>query len=984
MDTDRKAPDAVRVVIIHAAPAGKAARRLAETLRAEGYDPFPSMGLSGVDAASARRVVFCTDAELVSLYRSEDAEEGGMLRRLAAARPGKILVVDVETSRQAPIAIGPLAGKRLYSPDEPTELLTRIASADSDRCLPEEWAWLLDAAREGRVDVLAAVKDLQARRQIGAARRLLEALHPFEGVEGDTRTKLFQQLALCTYKDLDLPRNAAFTKAAALLEGIEQNAETCGLLGAVAKRRWEVFGVRADLEQALAHYAAGARLGGDRGYTAINQAFVLDALAHTEEGSQAAGSPPSPTAVEHRREADKIRAGLVDALALEIAQNPEQRSDWWFRATVAEALFGLGQFHGAAQELKDARREALPSPWMVESTARQLASLALYQRAPDPDFESVRKLEAWKALAALDLDEEAITSAMVGKLGLALSGGGFRASLFHIGVLARLAELDVLRHVEAISCVSGGSIIGAHYYLALKALLEQQPDGSIDQQAYIDLVKDVERRFLEGVQKNLRMQVVASVSDNIEMLAGDHSRTERLAALYDQHLYGDQKLRMADLRINPSGSDRFSLKQDNWRRRNKVPVLVLNAATLNTGHAWQFTASYMGEPPSHIDDDVDGNPRLRRVYYDDAQNGHQDMRLSHAVAASSGVPGLFAPIELRGLHQGQTVQLVDGGVHDNQGTASLLEQDCSVLLISDASGQMGSVSAPSTGALKVLLRTNDVFQSRVRTAQFREMDGRRLGGLLRGLMYLHLKRDIGEAPVPWIGCQEPLPEAKKSPTTDYDMPRDVQAALAALRTDLDSFSDLEAHALMLSGYRMTSGTFRERKGIAIVPMKEQRSSWDFQSMATILDKDPGGAEHPGRRRALELLGAGASTAFKTWRAVVPARLSKALKLLAALVGLGGGVYLVWRDPTLVRLGGRTAVFIVGGLVLGRVSKVAVAIYRLRTFVRAKVTRYVLSWLLAGVAKLHFQVLEKKFLSAGRLAALGGDDSPGPLDRAAPQ
>lgn len=31
------------------------------------------------------------------------------------------------------------------------------------------------------------------------------------------------------------------------------------------------------------------------------------------------------------------------------------------------------------------------------------------------------------------------------KLGLALSGGGFRASLFHIGVLARLAERDLLR-----------------------------------------------------------------------------------------------------------------------------------------------------------------------------------------------------------------------------------------------------------------------------------------------------------------------------------------------------------------------------------------------------------------------------------------------------------------------------------------------------------------------------------------------------------
>ncbi|MCP5188758.1 MAG: hypothetical protein H6991_13405, partial [Pseudomonadales bacterium] len=41
----------------------------------------------------------------------------------------------------------------------------------------------------------------------------------------------------------------------------------------------------------------------------------------------------------------------------------------------------------------------------------------------------------------------ALAEARAGKLGLALSGGGFRAALFHIGVLARLAECDLLRHV---------------------------------------------------------------------------------------------------------------------------------------------------------------------------------------------------------------------------------------------------------------------------------------------------------------------------------------------------------------------------------------------------------------------------------------------------------------------------------------------------------------------------------------------------------
>ena len=68
----------------------------------------------------------------------------------------------------------------------------------------------------------------------------------------------------------------------------------------------------------------------------------------------------------------------------------------------------------------------------------------------------------------------------MGKVGLALSGGGYRASLFHIGVLARLAECNVLRRVEVLSCVSGGSIVGAYYYLKLRQLLQEKPDAEVD------------------------------------------------------------------------------------------------------------------------------------------------------------------------------------------------------------------------------------------------------------------------------------------------------------------------------------------------------------------------------------------------------------------------------------------------------------------------------------------------------------------------
>ena len=72
--------------------------------------------------------------------------------------------------------------------------------------------------------------------------------------------------------------------------------------------------------------------------------------------------------------------------------------------------------------------------------------------------------------------ELALRQLLIGKVGLALSGGGFAPLLFHIGVLARLAELDLLRSVDVISCVSGGSIVGAYYYLKLRTLLESRPD----------------------------------------------------------------------------------------------------------------------------------------------------------------------------------------------------------------------------------------------------------------------------------------------------------------------------------------------------------------------------------------------------------------------------------------------------------------------------------------------------------------------------
>jgi Patatin-like phospholipase len=52
--------------------------------------------------------------------------------------------------------------------------------------------------------------------------------------------------------------------------------------------------------------------------------------------------------------------------------------------------------------------------------------------------------------------------------GVALSGGGIRSATFNLGVLQRLAELRLLRHVDYLSTVSGGGYVGGWLEVWLK------------------------------------------------------------------------------------------------------------------------------------------------------------------------------------------------------------------------------------------------------------------------------------------------------------------------------------------------------------------------------------------------------------------------------------------------------------------------------------------------------------------------------------
>jgi len=706
--------------------------------------------------------------------------------------------------------------------------------------------------------------------------------------------KLVQRQALCTYRDPDLPAEQRFPSALALLESMDLHAEnpsseTLGLAGAIHKYWWKLTGRRRDLERSVAYYGIGAArdVTEDQGYTGINAAFMLDLLAQQEREDV-----PSE-ALRHVAEARAIRERIVSQLPSfgEKASNAWVKGYWWFIATLAEACFGLGRFSEARFWL----REGLaldPPQWELESTTRQLVTLAVAQQ-----LDLTEGSEAYRTLCViLSNASSAVRSVMIGKVGLALSGGGFRASLFHIGVLARMAELDMLRYVEVLSCVSGGSIIGAHYYLEVRRLLQEKPDAEITQDDYIAIVRRLERDFLAAIQKNLRLRLFTAWGANVlSLLWPGYTRTTHLGWLFEKHIYArvrdgysGRRRWLNELQIRPRVDDPdFNPKLDNWARSAKAPILLLNATALNTGHNWQFAVSWMGEPPLGASSPVDRNDILRRMYYWEAPPAHQQVALGQAVAASACVPSLFDPVEFRGLYPNRSVRLVDGGTHDNQGIVGLLEQECTVMLVSDASGQSSSENHPSEEILSVGLRTSNILMARVREAEYRELSLLRRSSALSGLVFLHLKKDLEAAQIDWVDCQDPNQDEIRTqnvPLTTYGIPKSVQSRLASIRTDLDSFSDTEAYALMLSGYRMM--TTEVQNSLSHLPIPdEKRVRWDFRAIEDIVLRLPGrDLEHVD---LLKQLGVGANLLFKVWQ------LWPALKALALAALLAAGIFVAF-------------------------------------------------------------------------------------------
>lgn len=567
------------------------------------------------------------------------------------------------------------------------------------------------------------------------------------------------------------------------------------------------------------------------------------------------------------------------------------------------------------------------------------------------------------------------------KVGLALSGGGFRAALFHIGVLARMAELGLLRHVAVISTVSGGSIVGALYYLHVKKLLEAKPDTHITDDDYRHIVATMETSFLRGVQKNLRTRTLASAKHNWRMRLSNYSPSVRIAELYDHYFYNPvlgrrkgEHIALSDLKIQPVQSPNpFRPRIHNQQRSAKVPILLINATSLNTGRNWRFEATRIGEPPR--DDrfyiDIDKVTRLKRPPdYDSLPEHIQQMSLGEAVAASAAFPGLFAPLPITHLYPQRRLQLVDGGIHDNQGVQGLRDEDCTHFIVSDASGQMMEIRDPSVSVGGVLYRSNGILANRVREEQLLHL---RTEKGTNTTSLIHMRKGIQPETVPYnsrdhVSRKQAAENASRS-TRCVQCDPTVQMLLSTVRTDLDCFTDVEAYSLMQLGYTISEHEFHRTAGVAVLSTLPVKQSWHFHTIQQWMKKPT--------RDYIHQLRVAAERLFKVFRLVRWLRITAVLVLagIVALLFCGAHDFL-FRPHTFSfqwKLWPLVLVAALGvGVGLARLSPLQAAWHWLQTMV-LRLYQFVLHAIvfvvLAPFFRLSLLILDPLFLHAGKVKRL---------------
>jgi NTE family protein len=359
-------------------------------------------------------------------------------------------------------------------------------------------------------------------------------------------------------------------------------------------------------------------------------------------------------------------------------------------------------------------------------------------------------------------------------IALCLSGGGFRAMLFHVGSLWRLNELGWLPKLDRVSSVSGGSITAG-------VLAHGWPQLALDP---------------NGVAEGFEAAVVAPIREfagkSVDVSAGlkgiflPGSIAHYVARAYDHELFHGATLR--------SLPDR--------------PRFVFNSTNLQSGVLWRFSKPYMWDY------------RVGKV----PEPGE---KLATAVAASSAFPPFLSPLKLRlstsDYEQGTGTDLEqaayqrrpvlsDGGVYDNLGLETAWKR-YTTILVSDGGGHFTPKRRIWTNWVLQSRRVLAVIDGQVRALRKRQVVGGLAAGLREGT-YWSIWSDVADFELP-----NAIPAAET-----------VTKALAGISTRLGKLEEAQQEKLINWGYAICDTAMRKH----VIPGTPPPTSlpypaWDLSS-----------------------------------------------------------------------------------------------------------------------------------------------------------
>ena len=339
-------------------------------------------------------------------------------------------------------------------------------------------------------------------------------------------------------------------------------------------------------------------------------------------------------------------------------------------------------------------------------------------------------------------------------IALCLSGGGYRAMLFHLGTLWRLNELGYLPKLNRISSVSGGSITSGVLAMNWKKFQFKGENCALNFDQLV--TQPISRMASKSID----------VSSLISGIFGGVSH--EVAKHYRDCLFGDTTLQ--DLPDDP-------------------PRFVFNSTSLQTGVLWRFSKPFMG-------DWIVGlvmNPVLD---------------LATVVAASSAFPPVLSPAVLEldpnSFKDGQDpppprikypefrqkIVLSDGGVYDNLGLETAWKR-FSTILVSDGGAALEMQADPAHEWLGQAYRVLDVIDNQV-------------GALRKRMLIAAYENKVREGTYWGIGTDIAHYGLSTALQCDYSFTR----KLAAAPTRLTALDPVLQHQLIDWGYAVCDAAMR--------------------------------------------------------------------------------------------------------------------------------------------------------------------------------